>query len=86
MRTAIQEKLSLPTPSLKPPGNVSASTIELSIRHPKLQLPNFDGTMLKWPEFWNIYETSVHRKYIPKVVKYSYLKGVLHGSAASAIT
>ena len=49
-------------------------------------MPNFDGNILRWPEFWDIYESSVHRQDIPKVVKYSYLKGVLHGSAASAIT
>ena len=58
----------------------------LCIRLPKLQLTNFDGNILRWPEFWDIYESSVHRQDIPKVVKYSYLKGVLHGSAASAIT
>ena len=50
-RTAIPENLSLSTPSFQPPGNVSASNIESSIRLPKLQLPNFDGTILKWPEF-----------------------------------
>ena len=65
---------------------MSASNIESSICLPKLQLPNFDDTILKWPEFWDIYESSVHRQDIPKVVKYSYLKGVLHGSAASAVT
>ena len=84
-RTAIQENLSLQTSSFQP-GNVSASNIESSIRLPKLQLPNFDGNILRWPEFWDIYESSVHRQDIPKVVKYSYLKGVLRGSAASAIT
>ena len=65
---------------------MSASNTESSIRLPKLQLPNFDGNILRWPEFWDIYESSVHRQDIPKVVKYSYLKGVLRGSAASAIT
>ena len=85
-RTAIQENLLLSTPSLQSPGNVSASNIESSIRLPKLQLPNFDGTILKRPEFWDIYESSVHRQDIPKIVKYSSLKGVLYGSAASAVT
>ena len=68
-QTAIQENLSLSTPSLRPPGNTSASNIESSICLPKLQLPNFDGTILKWPEFWDIYESFVHRQDIPKVVK-----------------
>ena len=71
--------------SFKPPENVSSNNIESSVRLPKLQLPNFDGNVLRWPEFWDIYESSVHRQDIPKVVKYSYLKGALRGSAASVI-
>ena len=74
------------TPSLQPPRNVSASNIKSSICLPMLQLSNFNGTVLKWPEFWDIYELSVHRQDIPKVVKYGYLKGVLRGSAVSVIT
>ena len=64
-RTAIQENLLLQTSSFQP-GNESASNIESSIRLPKLQLPNFDGNILRWPEFWDIYESSVHRQDIPK--------------------
>ena len=71
-RTVIQENLSLQAPSFQPPENVSSNNIELSVRLPKLQLPNFDGNVLRWPEFWDIYESSVHRQDIPKVVKYSY--------------
>ena len=84
-RTVIQENLSLQAPSFQPPENVSSNNIESSVRLPKLQLPNFDGNVLRWPEFWDIYESSVHRQDIPKVVKYSYLKGALRGSAASVI-
>ena len=72
-------------PSFQPPENVSSSNIESSVHLPKLQLPNFDGNVLRWPEFWDIYQLSVHRQDIPKVVKYSYLKGALRGSAASVI-
>ena len=84
-RTVIQENLSLQAPSFQPPENVSSNNIESSVRLPKLQLPNFDGNVLRWPEFWDIYESSVHRQDIPKVVKYSYLKGALRGSAASVM-
>ena len=54
---------------------------------PKLQLPNFDGYILKWPEFWDIYELSVHmhRQDIPNVMKFSYSKGALRCSAALGI-
>ena len=72
-------------PSFQPPENVNSNNIKSSVCLPKLQLPNCDGNVLRWPEFWDIYELSVHRQDIPKVVKYSYLKGALHGSAASMI-
>ena len=52
---------------------------------PKLYLPTLDGSVLKWPEFWDIFDASVHRQNIPKVSKFSYLKGALHGSASVAI-
>ena len=55
-RTVIQENLSLQAPSFQPPENVSSNNIESSVRLPKLQLPNFDGNVLRWLEFWDIYE------------------------------
>ena len=83
---AIQENLSTSTFMFQPSANLSASNIQSSMHLPKLQLPNFDGYILKWPEFWDIYESSVHRQDIPNVMKFSYLKGALRGSAALAIT
>ena len=83
---AIQENLSISTFMFQPSANLSASNIQSSMHLPKLQLPNFDGYILKWPEFWDIYKSSVHRQDIPNVMKFSYLKGALRGSAALAIT
>ena len=83
---AIQGNLSTSTFMFQPSANLSASNIQSSMHLPKLQLPNFDGYILKWPEFWDIYELSVHRQDIPNVMKFSYLKGALRGSAALAIT
>ena len=85
-RVAIQENLSTSTSMFQPSTNLSASNMQSSIRLPKLQLPNFDGYILKWPEFWDIYESSVHKQDIPNVMKFNYLKGTLRGSAALAIT
>ena len=49
-------------------------------------LPKFNGDLLAWPEFWEIYEASVHQNlaYSP-VQKYFYLKQHLTGAAARAI-
>ena len=30
---------------------------------PKLHLPTFDGSELRWPEFWHIFEASMHMQY-----------------------
>ena len=57
------------------------SNVPASVNLPKLHLPTYDGSVLKWPEFWDIFEASVHRQNIPKVSKFSYLKGALRGSA-----
>ena len=49
-------------------------------------LPKFSGDLLAWPEFWEIYEASVHENlaYSP-VQKYLHLKQHLDGAAARAI-
>ena len=61
-QVAIQENLSTSTSMFQPSANLSASNMQSLMCLPKLQLPNFDGYILKWPEFWDIYESSVHRQ------------------------
>jgi len=58
----------------------------IKMRLPKLNLPTFDGNILYWQEFWNIFTTSVHEQDIPDVTKFSYLKSSLCTAAASAIS
>ena len=84
IRTAIQEGLStIKLHSLDEP------CLELSadsqIHLPKLQLPNFEANILKWPEFWDIIESSMDKQNIPNVSKFSYLRSVLRGKAFVAI-
>ena len=58
----------------------------LNVSLPKLQLLTFSGDIQQWPEFWAMFNSSVHKQNLPKVSKFSYLKGVLKGSAAVAIS
>ena len=58
----------------------------LNVSLPKLQLLTFAGDIQQWPEFWDSFKSSVHEQNLPKVSKFSYLKGVLKGSAATAIS
>ena len=58
----------------------------LKVNLPKLQLPVFDGDVQQWQEFWDIFDSSVHKQNLTKVSKFSYLKAVLKGTAASAVS
>ena len=58
-------------------------TVQMKL--PKLQLPIFEGDILQWQEFWDIYTSAVHEQDIPNITKFSYLKGSLRSSAATAI-
>jgi len=54
---------------------------------PKLDLPTFNGDLLSWQEYWDIFSSSIHQQAgISDVVKFSYLKSSLRGAAASAIS
>ncbi|XP_065891564.1 uncharacterized protein [Dysidea avara] len=55
------------------------------IKLPKLNLPSFDGNILNWQEFWDIFKSTIHEQDLPNVTKVSYLKGVLRGAAATAV-
>ena len=58
---------------------------DTSIRLPKLQLPTFDGELLQWPDYWDMFQSSVHCQDIPDVTKFNYLKSTLKGAAAKAV-
>ena len=60
--------------------------VPVSVNLPKLHLPVFEGSVLRWLEFWDIFDASVHRQNILKVSKFSYLKGALCGAPSVAIS
>ena len=57
------------------------NNVSVSVNLPQLRLPTFDGSVLRWPEFLDIVDASVHKQSTPKVSKFSYIKGTLHDSA-----
>ena len=61
-----------------------ASNLKVSL--PKLLLLAFNGDYQQWPEFWGMFNSAVHEQTSSQVAKFSYLKGVLKGSAAGAIS
>lgn len=73
-------KVTGPLDSVEPKEKVISQ-----VRLPKLNLPTFDGNILCWQEFWDVFNSSVHEQEIPNVTKFSYLKSTLRGTAANAI-
>ena len=58
----------------------------LLYRNSNYQLPTFDGDVLHWQEFWDMFQSSVNMQELPPVTKFTYLKGILRGQAAAAIS
>ena len=58
-----------------------------SIKLPKLELQKFNGNILKWQEFWDSFEASIHRNpNLQPVDKFNYLRVQLEGDASVVIS
>jgi len=55
------------------------------VRLPKFELPVFHGEKLKWPAFWQSFESAIHEQPIPAIQKLTYLRSCLRDSAFSCI-
>ena len=58
----------------------------VSMRLPKLEIPKFCGGAKKWPEFWDSYEAAIDKSNLLDVEKFNYLKTLVIGEAANAIS
>ena len=56
-----------------------------NIKLPKIELPRFNGDVLKFNAFWQQFAACVDELDIPTVTKFNYLSGVLRGDAKSAL-
>ena len=58
-----------------------------SVRLPKLEIPSFNGENLKWTEFWDSFEASIHENStLSDIEKLSYLMSKLTGEAKSSVS
>ncbi len=69
---------------LKNHSNPSAKDTSTS-RLPKLSLPEFDGTILNWHQFWDQFSSNIDSRNIADVDKLLYLKTSLKGDAKKTI-
>ena len=57
-----------------------------SLKLPRIELPKFNGDVLKFQNFWDQFEAAVHNNDdLPKVQKFTYLRSVLTGNALQTI-
>jgi hypothetical protein len=64
----------------------SRSTVNDMIHLPKVQIPVFDGNVLSWNAFKNLFIQMIHNIDISETQKLFYLKSNLTGGAASMVT
>ena len=58
-----------------------------TIKLPKLELQKFNGNILRWQEFWDSFEASIHRNpNLQPVDKFNYLRAELEGDASAVIS
>ena len=58
-----------------------------SVRLPKLEIPSFNGDTLRWTEFWDSFEATIHRNSsLSDVEKLNYLMSKLSGQAKNSVS
>lgn len=63
----------------------TSGTLNISRHLPRMELPKFDGDVLKWYQFWDQFSSNIHDRNISDVDKLLYLQSVLEGNAKQAI-
>ena len=57
-----------------------------TVNLPKLELKKFDGNILKWQEFWDTFDSTIHQnERLKRVDKFNYLRSQLVGSINETI-
>ena len=78
-------------PPVADPPHTSATAVTMpftsnKVKLPKPALPRFGWNVLKWPTFWDSYESAVHHnRDLSDVDKFNYLRALLKHTAYDAI-
>ena len=79
----VQPPSVLPNPPVVP---VSAARVP-KVKLPKVILKRFDGSLIQWATFWDMFESSIHTNLeLSDIDKFNYLHSLLEGSAADSIS
>ena len=79
-----------PAPASPPPAQQTVETASrprnVRAKLPKLEVKKFKGHIHEWQEFWDSFESSIHRnESLSEVDKFSYLRGLIEGPAKATI-
>ena len=67
-------------------ANIWAPQTTGPLKPPQLEITPFSGDILKWQDFWDAFEASIHQASYAPVDKLNYLKSKLKGEALEAIS
>ena len=84
----IPQVQNVPQHQNSPPMQTGQASQHKSVRArlPKLEARKFDGKVHEWQEFWDSFESAIHRNdMLENLDKFSYLRGLLVRPARSAI-
>lgn len=61
-----------------PTGPRGTQSHGAKVKLPKLSLPRFNGDLMRWPTFWDSYESAIHNNDgLTEVDKFNYLRSLL---------
>ena len=67
-------------------STLNESRQSTNLKLPRIELPKFNGDVLKLQNFWDQFEAAVHdNDDLPNVQKFTYLRSVLTGNALQTI-
>ena len=90
VRTQVNAYIEAAAPAVKPVDDdilsvSSGRSCSQEAKLPKITLPEFFGDLAEWESWWDLYEANVDNTDKPPVTKFSYLKSLVKGDAASVI-
>lgn len=69
-----QAKMKLKSDFTKTEAPASEDPESVKAKLPKLTITKFNASYADWPRFWGQYSETIHKKSIPPVTKFSYLR------------
>ena len=81
LKKQAQAKLGPSTTTVAADNSQNNPEILSSVKLPKISLPNFDGNILQFAEFWEAFQTVHNNENLEDTNKFHYLMGLLEGPA-----